>query len=130
MSGAPVHILGWDEERQVWLARRDGEPSFVWVQDFDDAHQAAISPAPGRQKLPAPLPRPQHASQARRYWLVRLSPVQAADGSHAAHSHSGSWVDVKARAECTGCNGGWTRQIEESVSVILPKLTVEGGILQ
>jgi hypothetical protein len=45
-----------------------------------------------------------------------------ADGSQAAHSHSGSWVDVKARAECTGCNGGWTRQIEESVSIILPKL--------
>ena len=45
-----------------------------------------------------------------------------ADGSHAAHSHSGSWVDVKARAECTGCNAGWTRQIEESVSLILPKL--------
>lgn len=45
-----------------------------------------------------------------------------ADGSHAAHSHSGSWVDVKARAECTRCNGGWTREIEESVSVILPKL--------
>jgi hypothetical protein len=41
MSGAPVHILGWDEERQVWLARRDGEPSFVWVPDFDDAYQAA-----------------------------------------------------------------------------------------
>lgn len=41
MSGAPVHILGWDESRQVWLARRDGEPSFVWVQDFDDAYQAA-----------------------------------------------------------------------------------------
>ena len=45
-----------------------------------------------------------------------------ADGSHAAHSHSGSWVDVKARVECTRCNGGWTRQIEESVSLILPKL--------
>jgi hypothetical protein len=45
-----------------------------------------------------------------------------ADGSQAAHSHSGSWVDVKARAECARCNGGWTRQIEESVSVILPKL--------
>src|SRR6266851_2687906 len=40
MSGAPVHILCWDEERQVWLARRDGEPSFVW-QDFADAYQAA-----------------------------------------------------------------------------------------
>ncbi len=31
-------------------------------------------------------------------------------------------MDVKARAECSGCNGGWTRQIEESVSAILPKL--------
>ncbi len=45
-----------------------------------------------------------------------------ADGSRAAHSHSGSWVDVRARAECTGCNAGWTRQIEECVSLILPKL--------
>ena len=41
MSGAPVHVLGWDGERQVWLARRDGEPSFLWVQDFADAYQAA-----------------------------------------------------------------------------------------
>jgi hypothetical protein len=41
MSSAPVRILGWDERRQVWLARRDGEASFVWVQDFGDAYQAA-----------------------------------------------------------------------------------------
>jgi hypothetical protein len=41
MSDAPVHVLGWDEERQIWPARRDGEPSFVWVQDFADACQAA-----------------------------------------------------------------------------------------
>ena len=41
MSGAAVHILGWDGARQVWLARRDGEPSFVWVQGFDDAYLAA-----------------------------------------------------------------------------------------
>src|ERR1700745_1956367 len=45
-----------------------------------------------------------------------------ADGSRAAHSHSGSWGDVKARAECSRCNGGWTRQIEESMSLILPEL--------
>ena len=45
-----------------------------------------------------------------------------ADGSLAARSHSGSWADVKARAECARCNGGWTRQIEESLSLILPKL--------
>lgn len=41
MSGAPVHILDWDDQRQVWLARRDGEPSFVWVQGFADAYLAA-----------------------------------------------------------------------------------------
>jgi hypothetical protein len=41
MSGAPVHILGWDDDRQVWLARRDGEPSFSWVQSFADAYLAA-----------------------------------------------------------------------------------------
>lgn len=52
-----------------------------------------------------------------------------ANGSHAAHSHSGSWVDVKARAECTRCNGGWTRQIEESVSLLLPKL-IQGQQMQ
>jgi hypothetical protein len=45
-----------------------------------------------------------------------------ADGSRAALSHSGGWVDVKARAECTECNAGWTRQIEESVNLIFPKL--------
>jgi hypothetical protein len=45
-----------------------------------------------------------------------------ADGSHAADSHSGSWVDVKTRSECTQCNSGWTREIEESASLILPKL--------
>jgi hypothetical protein len=44
------------------------------------------------------------------------------DGSQAAHSHPGGWVDVKARAECGRCNAGWTREIEESVSVILPQL--------
>ena len=52
-----------------------------------------------------------------------------ADGSQTAHSHSGSWVDVKARAECTRCNGGWTRQIEESVNVLLPKL-IQGQRMQ
>ena len=41
MPDAPVHILGWDERRQVWRARREGEPSFAWVQDFGDAYQAA-----------------------------------------------------------------------------------------
>jgi hypothetical protein len=41
VGNAPVDIVRWDEERQVWLARRDGEPSFVWVQDFIDAWQAA-----------------------------------------------------------------------------------------
>jgi hypothetical protein len=45
-----------------------------------------------------------------------------ADGSQAAHSHPGGWVDVKARAECGRCNAGWTREIEESVSLILPQL--------
>jgi len=45
-----------------------------------------------------------------------------ADGSQAAHSHAGSWVDIKARAECARCNGGWTRELEESVSPIVPKL--------
>lgn len=41
MTGAPVHILGWDDKRQVWLAYRDGELSFVWVNGFADAYLAA-----------------------------------------------------------------------------------------
>ncbi len=41
MSGAPVHIVRWDEDRKVWLARRDGEPSFAWVQSFADAYLAS-----------------------------------------------------------------------------------------
>ena len=41
MEEPPVRILDWDEERGVWLASRDGEPSFVWVQDFGDGFQAA-----------------------------------------------------------------------------------------
>lgn len=41
MTEPPVHILGWDERRQVWLAYRDGEPSFVWVNGFTDAYLAA-----------------------------------------------------------------------------------------
>jgi hypothetical protein len=52
-----------------------------------------------------------------------------ADGSHTTHSHSGSWVDVKARAECSRCNGGWTREIEESVSLILSEL-IKGRQMQ
>lgn len=45
-----------------------------------------------------------------------------ADGSQAEQSHVGGWVGVKARAECGRCNAGWTREIEESVSLILPRL--------
>lgn len=41
MTGAPVQLLGWDESRQVWLASREGEPTFVWVQDLGDAYLAA-----------------------------------------------------------------------------------------
>jgi hypothetical protein len=43
MSGAPVRMFGWDGDREVWLAERDGEPEFVWVQDFGDAWMAAQS---------------------------------------------------------------------------------------
>lgn len=31
VSGARLHVFAWDDERQVWLARRDGEPSFIWA---------------------------------------------------------------------------------------------------
>jgi hypothetical protein len=40
---APIELLGLDAERDVILARRAGEPSFVWVQDLEDAYQAAGS---------------------------------------------------------------------------------------
>lgn len=36
-----MQVVGWDEARQVWLARREGEPTFVWVQDLGDAYIAA-----------------------------------------------------------------------------------------
>lgn len=38
---APIELLGFDTDRDVILARRVGEPSFVWVQDLEDAYQAA-----------------------------------------------------------------------------------------
>lgn len=41
MRGAPVHVIGWDDDRQAWLARRDGEPDFVWVRGYADAYLAA-----------------------------------------------------------------------------------------
>lgn len=37
----PIELLGLDDERDLILARRAGEPSFVWVQDLEDAYQAA-----------------------------------------------------------------------------------------
>lgn len=40
---APIELLGFDPERNVILARRDGEPDFLWVQDLEDAYQAAAS---------------------------------------------------------------------------------------
>lgn len=45
-----------------------------------------------------------------------------ADGTQNAHSHPGSWTDLKARAECGPCNAGWTHEIEEAVSLFLPEL--------
>lgn len=41
MTGAPVRLVGWDQSRQVWLATRENEPNFVWVQDLGDAYLAA-----------------------------------------------------------------------------------------
>jgi hypothetical protein len=43
MGGAPVRILGWDNEQEVWLAERDGEPSYKWVQDFGDAYYSCLA---------------------------------------------------------------------------------------
>jgi len=43
IDDAPIELLGFDEERGVILARRAGDPSFLWVQDLEDAYQAAGS---------------------------------------------------------------------------------------
>ncbi len=42
---APIELYGFhpDAEYDVILARRAGEPSFIWVQDLGDAFQAAGS---------------------------------------------------------------------------------------
>ncbi|HZZ96622.1 MAG TPA: hypothetical protein VFE19_06400 [Jatrophihabitantaceae bacterium] len=40
---APIELIGFRSDHEVILARRSGEPSFVWVQDIEDAHQAAAS---------------------------------------------------------------------------------------
>jgi hypothetical protein len=40
---APIELYGFHPELDVILARRAGEPSFVWVQDLGDAYQAAAS---------------------------------------------------------------------------------------
>jgi hypothetical protein len=40
---APIELVGFHAEQYFILSRRSGEPSFVWVQDIDDAYQAAAS---------------------------------------------------------------------------------------
>jgi hypothetical protein len=41
---APIELYGYHAEYDgVILARREGEPSFVWVQDLGDAIQAAMA---------------------------------------------------------------------------------------
>jgi hypothetical protein len=40
---APIELYRFHPEQDVILARRSGEPSFVWVQDLGDAYQAAGS---------------------------------------------------------------------------------------
>jgi hypothetical protein len=40
---APIELIGFRSDHEVILARRSGEPSFVWVQDIGDAYQAAAS---------------------------------------------------------------------------------------
>jgi hypothetical protein len=42
-EAAPIELYGFHPEFDVILARREGEPSFVWVQDLEDAFQAAGS---------------------------------------------------------------------------------------
>lgn len=43
-KGAPIELYGFHPEHEhLILARRAGEPTFVWVQDLGDAYQAAAS---------------------------------------------------------------------------------------
>jgi hypothetical protein len=39
----PIELIGFHPETHVIVARRAGEPSFAWVQDIDDAYQAAAT---------------------------------------------------------------------------------------
>jgi hypothetical protein len=43
VDGAPIELYGFHPDHDVILARCDGEPDFVWVQDLGDAFQAAAS---------------------------------------------------------------------------------------
>jgi hypothetical protein len=44
MDEAPIELLAMDRpHRGVIAARREGEPSFRWVQDIGDAVQAATA---------------------------------------------------------------------------------------
>jgi hypothetical protein len=41
---APIELYGFHPEHEhLILARRAGEPSFVWVQDLGEAYQAAAA---------------------------------------------------------------------------------------
>ena len=42
-NDAAIELYGFHPEYDVILARRSGEPDFVWVQDIGDAHQAAAA---------------------------------------------------------------------------------------
>jgi hypothetical protein len=42
-AGAPIEVYGYHDDLDVILARREGEPTFIWVQDMGDAFQAAAS---------------------------------------------------------------------------------------
>jgi hypothetical protein len=42
-ASAPIELCGYHDDLDVILARREGEPDFIWVQDIGDAFQAAAS---------------------------------------------------------------------------------------
>jgi hypothetical protein len=44
MQGAPIELVAIDSPHDgVIAARREGEPSFIWVQDIGEALQAAMA---------------------------------------------------------------------------------------
>lgn len=74
-SGAPIQIVGWDEENQYWAVVREGESSFTGVQDLGDA----ISASSTRGDVPVIVSDEVYEQMVRKRdaWLPRPARVRA-----------------------------------------------------